>query len=624
MFALTRQFMSYLGPVRLWIVLGLVLMLLASLLAGVNIGMIYPFFEGVFLRPVAPLTGETVAISRALSTLLSDLGHTLGSGSIETIREGAGLALDRFLGSQSPWQVLVFLCGAALALSTLKLIITYGYRICFVQVEQVLIRELRNHLFRQIQDLGMGVFLRFRRGEIISRLINDVMVVRTLTITKVSDLLMNLLQSLVYLGLALVIDWRLTALSLFVLAPAVAALNLLGQKLRTYSRRAQEHLSEVTTRLSENLSGFRVVQAFFAHGRETQRFERATLGYFRRVRKLEFVAALSAPFGEWASTLVAVSMLWVGGRRVLAVDGGLSAAAFLTFLAALLSLLYPLKVAARAWNELQRGTGAGERLMEVLHAEPQVREAPDAIPAPPLVEKLRLENVRVRYEGQEALRGIDLSLHRGEFLALVGASGSGKTTIANLLLRLQDPDEGAVLLDGQDVRRFTLGSYRSHFGVVSQETFLFRLTVAENVAYPEEHTDAARVEAALRTANAWDFVQAMGGPESLIEEAGANLSGGQRQRLAIARAIHRQPEVLLLDEATSALDTESEILVQEALDRSVGERTALVIAHRLSTIIRADRIVCLKEGRIEGSGPHAELLESCAEYRKLYDLQFKV
>ncbi|MCA9785710.1 MAG: hypothetical protein KC488_04075, partial [Candidatus Cloacimonetes bacterium] len=179
MFALTRQFMSYLGPVRLWIVLGLVLMLLASLLAGVNIGMIYPFFEGVFLRPVAPLTGETVAISRALSTLLSDLGHTLGSGSIETIREGAGLALDRFLGSQSPWQVLVFLCGAALALSTLKLIITYGYRICFVQVEQVLIRELRNHLFRQIQDLGMGVFLRFRRGEIISRLINDVMVVRT-------------------------------------------------------------------------------------------------------------------------------------------------------------------------------------------------------------------------------------------------------------------------------------------------------------------------------------------------------------------------------------------------------------------------------------------------------------
>ncbi len=622
MFRLSRQFLRYVRSVRPQIFLGLFFMLASSLLAGANIGMIYPFFEGVFLRGTAGGAGDVPAME-ALGALLREVAALPGSGGIEAMRAGAGAALENYFASQSSLQVLLTLCFVALGLASSKLLIHYAYRVCFIHVEQTLIRELRNDLFRSVQKLGMDLLVDFRGGEVISRVVNDVMVVRNLTITKVSDLLLNLIQSLVYFLLALVIDWRLTLLSIFVLAPAVASLNLIGQKLRKYSRRAQEHLSAVTTRLAENLAGFRVVQAFHAHDREVGRFEEATRGYFRRVRKLEFVSALSAPFGEWASTLVAVCMLWVGGTRVLSPEASLSPAAFLTFLAALLSMLHPLKVVARAWNELQKGTGAGERLLEILDREPLVKDPPRPKDLPQQPAEWTLQGVTHAFGESEALKGVDLRVERGEFIALVGASGSGKTTLANLLLRLQDPTKGRVTADGVDARETALAAWRGQFGVVSQETFLFRLSVAGNVAYPDIQPDMERVTQVLEQANAADFVAEMGGPEALVEEGGSNLSGGQRQRLAIARALYRRPQLLVLDEATSALDTESEQQVQAALDRSLGERTSVVIAHRLSTIIRADRIVCLKEGRIAGSGPHAELLESCAEYRKLYELQYR-
>jgi ATP-binding cassette, subfamily B, bacterial MsbA len=622
MLRLIRHFLRYLGGVRGTILLGLLTMVLASLLAGANIGLIYPFFEGVFLRPPSAAPADAaMGWVASLGTLLSELGAALGAGDALKVR--AGEAFDAFLGRHDRLGVLLLLCGLTLALATTKIVALYLYRICFVQVEQTLVRELRNDLFRQLQEQSIDLLQRHRQGELISRLIGDVMVVRTLTITKVADLLMNLLQSLTYLALALFIDWRLTLLSVLVLAPAVASFQYIGQKLRTYSRRAQEQIARVTERLAENLQGFRVVQAFFAREREIQRFNEATQGYFRRVRKLDFVGAFSSPFAEWASTLVAVFMLWYGGTRVLAAEASLSPAAFLTFLAALLAMLHPLKIVARSWNELQKGTGAGDRLLELLGERPSIVEAPAARPVPGFSAGLEFDGVGFAYGDEPVLVDIRFTLRKGEFVALVGASGSGKTTLANLALRLIDPGAGCLRLDGVDIRGLKLGQYRRLFGVVGQETWLFHLSVAENVAYPEAVPDRGRVLEALRMANALDFVEAMGGLDASVGEGGLNLSGGQRQRLAIARAVYRRPEILVFDEATSALDTESEQLVQEALDRSVGERTALVIAHRLSTVIRADRIICMKAGRIAGIGPHAELLADCPEYRKLYELQFR-
>lgn len=616
-----RIFLPYLRGVRLVALAGLVMMVLASLLAGANIGLIYPFFEGVFLRGTATPVGIDHPIWPSLGTLYSDLADVVRGGA--DLRTGLSLAFDAFLGRHQPSSLLLLLCGTGIVAAGAKILSLYLYRICFVQVEQTLIRKLRNHLFSHLQDLSLDVVQGFKQGELISRLINDVMVVRSLTITKVADLAMNLFQSLVYLGLALWIDWRMTMISILVLAPAVMSFQFIGQKLRKYSRRAQEHISRVSDRLSENLQGFRVVQAFFARDRETRRFEEATGGYFRRVRKLEFVSALSAPLAEFSSTLVAVFMLWYGGTRVLSVEAMLSGPAFLTFLAALLSMLHPLKIVARTWNDLQKGTGAGDRLVQLLATRSTLAQDPAAVPATGFRDTICLKGVRLYYGDKAALNGIDLCIRKGEFIALVGASGSGKTSLANLVLRLQDPAEGVIELDGNDIRGLELGSYRRLFGVVGQETWLFQMSVAENVAYPEEQPDAERVAESLHMANAWDFVAEMGGPEAMVREGGSNLSGGQRQRLAIARAVARRPEILLLDEATSALDTESEQQVQEALDRSVGSRTAIVIAHRLSTVIRADRIVCLKDGRIDGIGPHRDLLESSAEYRKLYELQFK-
>ena len=621
MWRLLKQFLPYLRGVRVYLALGLVMMVLSSLLAGANIGLIYPFFEGVFSAGASAAPTVHTDLLPSLRLFGHDLMTALQQGG--QFRTGVHQALDAFLGRHDRSNILMLLCMVALALAAVKFVASYLFRAFFVQVEQTMVRRLRDHLFTHLQGLSLDVVQRFRQGELISRLINDVMVVRSLTITKVAELLSNLLQSLVYFALALLVDWRLTLISALFLAPAVGGFQFIGRKLRTYSRRAQEHMSRVSERLSENLQGFRVVQAFFAREREIQRFREATTSYFRRMRKLELVAGLSAPFGEFASMLVAVLMLWYGGVRVLS-DGSLSGSAFLTFLAALLAMLHPLKIVARTWNDLQRGTGAGDRLLEIFDLRSSLKEAEHPQSVAGLREGIELRGVSLSYGGKAALRDVDLTLRRGELLALVGASGSGKTTLANLVLRLIDPDQGQLLLDGVDLRALDLGAYRRLFGVVGQDTWLFQLSVAENVGYPLERPDLATVEMALSLANADAFVARMGGVEALVREGGSNLSGGQRQRLAIARAVARRPEVLVFDEATSALDSESEQQVQAALERSVSNRTALVIAHRLSTIIRADRIVCLKDGRIDGIGPHEELLVISEEYRKLYELQFRV
>lgn len=621
MWRLIRQFLPYMRGVRRHLALGLVMMGISSLLAGANISLIYPFFEGVFGGDATdPAPAQLMDTGPSLLLLKQDLVQAIHA---PQWREAAGEALDQFLGRHQRATVLVLLCSVVVGLAVAKFLAFYLYRILFVQVEQTLIRRLRDHLFSHLQGLSLDVVHRYRQGELISRVINDVMVVRSLTVTKVSELLSNLLQSVVYLTLALLVDWRLTLISIFFLAPAVMGFQFIGRKLRTYSRRAQEHMSRVSERLTENLQGFHVVQAFFARDREIQRFQEATAGYFKRMRKLEMVASLSSPFGEFASLLVAVFILWYGGTRVLGGDE-VSGSAFLTFLAALLAMLHPLKLVARTWNELQRGTGAGDRLMEIFDLRSSLVQPLDAPPAGDLEQGIELRGVTVRYQEKLALDRVDLTLRQGEMLALVGASGSGKTTLANLVLRLQDPDEGQLLLDGRDIRELELGSYRRLFGVVGQDTWLFQLSVAENVCYPQVCPGPQAVGEALALANAEAFVEEMGGAQAMVREGGSNLSGGQRQRLAIARAVSRHPRVLVFDEATSALDTESEQLVQAALERSISQRTALVIAHRLSTIIRADRIVCMKEGRVEGVGPHHELLEACAEYRKLYELQFSV
>jgi ATP-binding cassette, subfamily B, bacterial MsbA len=616
--------MVYLRDVKAQIAVGLFFMVLSSLLAGANIGLIYPFFEGVFLRPagagVVPDSGGT------FFSMIAELGDVFSQAfhSELGLRSALSTGFDGFLHLHSQGEILLFLCGAAILAATAKFIALYFYRFCFVHVEQTLIRELRNHLFKHLQSLSIDTVQSFRQGEFISRLINDVMVVRSLTITKVTALGMNFMQAMVYFSIALYIDWRMTLLSILVLTPAVMSFQVIGQRLRRYSRRAQEHISRVTNRLSENLSGFRVVQVFGAALREQSRFETSTASYFKRVRKLEWVSSFSSPFAEWASILVAVFMLWYGGTRILSTDAHLSGPSFLTFLTALLAMLHPLKVVARTWNDLQKGTGAGDRILEVFALKSSLKLAPNPKIIDTFDEDITLNSVHFSHGETGVLQDINLSLKKGEFLALVGGSGSGKTTLANLILRLIDPNEGSVTCDGSNIKDLDLLAYRRLFGVVGQDTWLFNLNVAENVCYPQSCQDSATVQAALQTANATDFVEEMGGIHSEILEGGSNLSGGQRQRLAIARAVSRQPHILVFDEATSALDTESEMLVQEALRSSIGHRTALVIAHRLSTVIRADRIVCLQSGRIVGVGPHLDLLESCPEYKKLYELQFQV
>jgi len=409
-----------------------------------------------------------------------------------------------------------------------------------------------------------------------------------------------------------------------VLPLSLLVIVTIGKRLRRYSHHQQERLADLTSVLQETVYGIRVVKAFAMEQFEKRKYMAESSRVFRDMFKIARTNRLSSPLSEQMAVIVGAVILWYGGRQVF-VEQSLEPAAFLTFLAAMFSLLHPVKELSQVNNGIQEGMAAADRLFEILDspAEPGIE---DGLPVLADV-KGRVEFCDVHFEylpSEPVLRGIDLVAEPGEVVALVGSSGAGKSTLVDLIPRFYDPQQGQVLVDGHDVRDVSLHSLRDSLGIVTQEVILFNDTVRNNIAYGLGDVDQARVDEAARAANAHDFIQRMPeGYDTVIGDRGTKLSGGQRQRLSIARAILKNPPILILDEATSALDTESEQLVQEAIDRLVQDRTTFVIAHRLSTIRSADRIYALKEGRVVEAGNHDQLLAAGGVYADLYNLQFR-
>lgn len=492
------------------------------------------------------------------------------------------------------------------------------------RVEQGVTRDLRREVYDHLLELDLAFFGKVRMGQIVSRLTHDVELLRRLLAKELARILSAVFEFAIAVAAMLAISWELTLAAFVVIPGTMGIWGPLVKKLKRGDRRVLDLAGEVNGHIQETLTGIRLVKSSAAERLESERFHKLTQDYFKTFVRTERWRALAAPLTEMLAAVGTVVILWFGARLVIA-DQAITGAQFVGFLALSLKLYSPVKYVAKFPALVQPGLVGAERVFEFLDAPAEIRDTTGALPFPELRDRLRFDDVSFAYRpGEPVLRGIDLDVPAGTVTALVGPSGAGKTTLVDLLGRFYDVTGGRISIDDVDLRDIRIEDLRGNLGIVSQETVLFHDTVRSNIAYGRPGATDAEIEAAARAANAHAFVKAL--PEgygTVVGERGTELSGGQRQRIAIARALLRDPPILIFDEATSALDTESERLVQDAIERLLEGRTVFVIAHRLSTIRKADRIVVLDAGRVVEQGRHDELLERDGLYRRLHEMQFR-
>jgi len=531
------------------------------------------------------------------------------------------------LASISPEQlqhlrdVLPYAVVGILAASFLRGGFDFGSSYLTDWIGQRVMTDLRNELIEHMQRLELAFFNRRRAGQIVSRVTADVALVRGLVTDTVTSIFQDVARLIGLVAMAVYLDWVLAIVAVCLFPVVALPMRYFSSQLRQASRRMQEGIGRLNALLHENVQGNRVVKAFGQERYEERRFAEHNEKLFRIYMRQSLFRSL--PVTEVLAGLAIASILYYAGLRVLRDPHALGA--FIAFIVTLYMLYEPFRRLVRTNYAIQQGLAGAERVFEMLDTPPQVVDRPGATVLRGIHAGIDFDDVSFEYEpGEPVLRHIDLRIPVGKVIALVGMSGGGKSTIADLIPRFYDVTSGRITIDGTDVRDLALASLRDHIAVVTQFTFLFNDSIRNNIAYGNPDLSMDDVIAAARAANAHNFiVEFPRGYDTQIGDLGVRLSGGQRQRLAIARALLKNAPILILDEATSALDTESEGLVQEALERLMANRTTLVVAHRLSTIRRADRIVVLVRGGILESGTHEELLARGAEYRKLYELQFR-
>lgn len=492
------------------------------------------------------------------------------------------------------------------------------------QLQEFVVRDLRDTVYRHLQRLPIGYFTRTKTGQILSRVLSDTEQTKALITVLITSSLQSAAMIAAYVAFLFAISWRLTLIALVVAPLLIGALQPLLKRLRSGYRRLRYDHGEMTSVLQEVVSGVRLVKSFGAEAYEEARFSGASRRYSRGLVKVTRYAFLAQPITEVIGMCIAVLLLWIGARQVL-LEGTMQGAQLIVFLTVVMRLLQPLKAISQIPTTAQGAMAAAERVFEVLDRPTELQLDRGTRSAEAFRDAVVFERVSFAYAEEPVLTDISFTARRGEIVALVGPSGAGKSTLVDLIPRFYEPTEGRILLDGVDTREIRLSSLRSLTGIVSQDTVLFNDTVRSNIAYGAgDRYRRDEIEAAAVAANAHGFISEL--PDSydtLLGERGARLSGGQRQRIAIARALLIDPPILILDEATSALDTESERLVQEAIDRLLTGRTVFVIAHRLSTIEHATQILVLERGRLVERGTHEELLARRGAYFRLHVLQFR-
>ncbi len=588
------RLLKFLKPYLGIFFVAIVCVFFSTALSGVSVGMIIPVVDKV-------ISNQAIIVTHSLPLFLENIILKIN-------------ALSRY-------DFLAMITWGIPLLFVLKGTFIFFQSFLMGSISQKVICDIRNKLYRKLQSLSLNFFHKTRTGELISRLTYDVGMVQYSITEVLVEFIYQFLQIILFLGIIFLIHWRLAIISLLFFPLVILPVIKIAKKLRKISSTSQEKMGKINNILYETIAGIRIVKAFSMKDYEVKRFSGENNKFCRLAIKSIKRTVILGPLNELVLALSAAFILFFGGREVL--GGKMSGGVFTLFLGSLLSLMKPFKKISNIYGLTQQALVAAKRIFKILDKQSTIKEKKGAITLPHLTKKIIFDNVWFKYEEKTILKNINLEINKGETIALVGQSGAGKTTFVNLIPRFYDPFQGKISIDGYNIREVKLNSLRKQIGIVSQETVLFNDTVRANIAYGRENASLYEIEEAAKAANAHRFIITL--PKrynTIIGEQGLNLSGGERQRLAIARAFLKKAPILILDEATSQLDSESEKLIQEAIERLMQGRTVFVIAHRLSTVKNADKIVVLDKEQIMDVGKHHELLSRDSLYKKLYEMQF--
>ena len=531
--------------------------------------------------------------------------------------------LNNFIETVGPSTTLLLLGVFLVVMTLLKTASYFGSSAAIIPLRTGVVRDIRTQLYNKVLSLPLGFFSKERKGDIIARMSGDVVEVENSIAGSIDMLIKNPIYIVIYFATLIYVSWELTLFTILVFPVMGWIMGLVGRKLKQKSLVAQAKLGETMSQMEETLGGLRIVKAFLAEKKMSNRFLKVSNELRDATMRVTMRQAMAHPVSEFLGTGVIVIVLWFGGTLILGDNSPISAPAFIYYLTILYSIINPLKDFSKASYNIPRGLASMERIDKILDSENPIVEKEDAVSTDGLKQSIEIRDLTFSYDGEKnVLNNINLTIEKGKTVALVGQSGSGKSTLVDLIPRYYDVTSGEVLIDGVNVKGMTVKSLRSLIGNVNQEAILFNDSFYNNITFGVENATMEQVIEAAKIANAHDFIMATeNGYDTNVGDRGCLLSGGQRQRISIARAILKNPPILILDEATSALDTESERLVQEALERLMKTRTTIAIAHRLSTIKNADEICVLMEGRIVERGKHDELLQLGGVYKRLNDMQ---
>lgn len=609
------RILKYVKPYWKHLLISVVCTILSATLNGASVYLTIPLLDTLFQETVRKdVTSGTGSSAGFLPEWINNIGRDLS------------VWFNSFVFGGDNIEALIKICLLVLLTFLGKNIFGYLQAYFLTYVEYGAMKNLRDETYEHLHQLPMSYFKKERVGNLISRFINDVNVIQSSISATFLNLIREPLTIIVFFIIALSISWQLSLVAFVILPFSMLIITWIGIKLRKYSTAVQAKMADITSLLQETISGVKIVKAFGMESYENKKFKKETFIYLKMILRIVRVRNAASPVTEFLSVVVGVIIIYYGGVLVLQ-ENSLKASEFLGFLFAIFQMMPPIKELSSVNSRIQEASGAADRVFEILDTKPNIENSPSAVILKSFEDSVVFENVSFAFEDSEepVLKNIGFTVHKGEVLALVGPSGGGKSTLVDLIPRFYDPTGGRILLDGIDIRNISIENLRSLMGIVTQETFLFNESVRNNIAYGLNDYPLELIIEAAKAANAHSFIEEMPeGYNTIIGERGVKLSGGQRQRLSIARAILKNPGIMIFDEATSALDNESEILVQEAIERMMKNRTTIVIAHRLSTIRNATRILVLDKGNVIQSGRHEELIEiSSGLYKKFYEMQFR-